>query len=81
MTDRPIDKVRNSGLSMTLPEDVGDIHGMIEINGNLHIIGSLAIYRVQLADNIDPQRTNIKIPNTYQKALMELPRFGGHMTV
>ena len=69
MNDRPIDKVRNSGLSMTLPADTGGITHMGEINGALHMIGGSAIYRVQLADEIDPERTNIAIPNTHQKVL------------
>ncbi len=42
---------------------------MGEINGALHMIGGTSIYRVQLADEIDPQRTNIAIPNTNQKVL------------
>jgi hypothetical protein len=69
MNDRPIDKVRNSGLSMTLPPDTGGITDMGEINGALHMIGGSAIYRVRLADEIDPERTNIAIPNTHQKVL------------
>jgi hypothetical protein len=50
MNDRPIDKVRNSALSITLPPDTGGIIDMGEINGALHMIGGSAIYRVQLAD-------------------------------
>jgi len=69
MNDRPIDKIRNSGVTMSLPPDTGDITDMGEINGALHMIGGSAIYRVQLADEIDPQRTNIAIPNTHQKVL------------
>jgi hypothetical protein len=69
MANRPIDKVRNSGGAMTLPPDSGGITDMGEINGALHMIGGSAIYRVQLADEIDPQRTNIAIPNTHQKVL------------
>jgi hypothetical protein len=69
MNDRPIDKVRNSALSITLPPDTGSISDMGEINGALHMIGGSAIYRVQLADEIDPERTNIAIPNTHQKVL------------
>jgi hypothetical protein len=42
---------------------------MGEINGALYMIGGSAIYRVQLADEIDPERTNIAIPNTHQKVL------------
>jgi hypothetical protein len=69
MNNRPIDKVRNSGLKITLPPDTGGITDMGEINGALHMIGGFAIYRVQLADEIDPQRANIAIPNTHQKVL------------
>jgi hypothetical protein len=66
---RPIDRVRDSGAEMTLPEDVGGIIDMCEINGSLHMIGKNAIYRVQLADKIDPKRTNINVPDTHQKVL------------
>lgn len=69
MPDRPIDKVRNSAMTAVLPPDTGGITDMIEIDGALHMIGRSAIYRVQPADEIDPQRTNIAIPNTNQKVL------------
>lgn len=69
MNDRPIDEVRNSALSITLPADTGGIADMGEINGALHMIGGSAIYRVRLADEIDPERSNIAIPNTHQKVL------------
>ena len=69
MNNRPIDKVRNSGGQITLPPDTGGITDMGEINGAPNMIGGSAIYRVQLADEIDPQRTNIAIPNTHQKVL------------
>lgn len=69
MDDRSIDRARNSGGSITLPADTGGITDMGEINGALHVIGGSAIYRVQLADEIDPERTNIAIPNTHQKVL------------
>jgi hypothetical protein len=52
MNDRPIDKVCNSALSITLPPDTGGITDMGEINGALHMIGGSAIYRVQVADEI-----------------------------
>jgi hypothetical protein len=54
---------------MTLPPDTVGIFEMGEINGALRMIGSSASYRVRLADEIDPQRTNIAIPNTHQKVL------------
>jgi len=69
MNNRPVDKIRNSGVKMTLPPDMGGITDMGEINGAFYSIGGTAIYRVRLADEIDPQRTNIAIPNTNQKVL------------
>ena len=73
---RPIDKVRDSGGMFTLPPDVGGIQEMCEIKGSLHMLGTKAIYRVKLADEIDPQRTNINLPNSHQLVLSygtELP--------
>lgn len=67
--NRPIDKVRNSAIRATLPPDTGGISDMCEINGDLHMIGNKAIYRVQLADQIDPQRTNINVPDINQRVL------------
>ena len=52
-----------------MPSDTGGITDIGEINGALHLIGGSAIYRVQLADEIDPHRTNAAIPNTHQKVL------------
>lgn len=69
MNNRPIDKVRNSSVQMTLPPDIGGITDMCEINGSLHMLGGNSIYRVQLADEIDPQRTNIALRNSHQKVL------------
>ncbi len=42
---------------------------MFEIQGSLHMLGTKAIYRVRLADEIDPGRTNINIPNAHQLVL------------
>ena len=66
---RPIDKVRDSGGMFTLPPGVGGIQEMCEIQGSLHMLGTNAIYRVKLADEIDPERTNINLPNTHQLVL------------
>lgn len=71
MTKRPIDRVRDSGGSMTFGTDgdAGEIDGMFEINGSLHTIMTKAIFVTKLADEIDPDRTNIGIPNVSQKVL------------
>ncbi len=67
---RPIDMIRDSALSMRVgaPED-GAICEMISIGDQLHIVSEHAIFAVQLADEIDPVRTNAAVPNTNQKVL------------
>lgn len=50
------------------PED-GEIQQMLALSDRMLIILARAIYVMQLADNIDPDRTNISIPNTKQKLL------------
>jgi hypothetical protein len=44
----------------------GPIGAMIDMGSDLYVIHSDAIYAVRLADQIDPQRTNISVPNTHQ---------------
>lgn len=69
MNNRPIDQIRNSSVTMSLPSNMGSIEKPLEINGKLHMIGNSAIYLVQHADEIDPQRVNNALPNTNQLIL------------
>lgn len=72
MADRnPIDVHRNSSGTMKIksPDDDSPIRCFCEIDGALHVIKDRGIYRIQLADKIDPQRTNIDIPDTFQRVL------------
>ncbi len=64
-----IDKVRDSALSMQVgDENDGSISGMVSVaNADMYIIKKHAIFRVFLADDIDPERTNIGIPNGHQR--------------
>jgi hypothetical protein len=52
---------------------VGDkdeaIRGFLKVDGRLHLLKERSIYEIKLADDIDPDRTNINIPNTQQKVL------------
>jgi hypothetical protein len=59
----PIDIKRTSGGSVHIgtPED-GAIRRMVEIDGSLFIIKEMAIYALQDADHIDPQRANTDLP-------------------
>jgi hypothetical protein len=68
---RPIDVLRDSGKSMQVGGDGDDsaISEMIPIGDTLYMIKERSIYAVQLADQIDPDRTNAAIPDTQQQIL------------
>ncbi|MFT4275405.1 MAG: hypothetical protein QM576_03520 [Rhodopseudomonas sp.] len=68
---RPIDKIRESALSMEIgePGERSTITEFVKIADKLHIVTGSAIYRVMLADEIDPERTNPAVPNSQQKVL------------
>jgi hypothetical protein len=69
-TDRPIDRIRNSGGSFTVGEP-GEINqAMIATKDRLFSVTKGAIYAVQLADQIDPERTNIALPRTVQQKVL-----------
>jgi hypothetical protein len=69
---RPIDRHRDSGKSMEVgtPEE-GAITEMISLRNTLFIVKERAIYTVNLADQIDPARSNINIPDIQQKFASE----------
>jgi hypothetical protein len=65
---RPIDQKRDSAISGTVgTTDEGAIDDFYNVGDSLLVIKESAIYRVQLADQIDPGRTNIAVPHTQQK--------------
>lgn len=69
-SDQPVDRIRNSALSMKVGEDCdGPICTMIDMQHSLYSVHEHAIYAMQLADQIDPKRTNAVVPNTQQKIL------------
>lgn len=69
-TSRPIDEVRNSAMSMKVgaPDD-GKITEMVSVGDRMLVVMERAVHIMQLADSIDPARTNIAIPNTQQRFL------------
>lgn len=72
MTERrPIDAQRDSAKSGSIGVDGDDsaITDMIPIGDTLYMIKERGIYGVQLADKIDPGRTNAAIPDTQQRIL------------
>jgi hypothetical protein len=71
MTKRPIDIQRDSAKSATIGVD-GDtsrITDMIPMKGGMIFLKEKAAYTYVLADHIDPDRTNEKIPDTQQRIL------------
>ena len=69
---RPIDKLRDGAGSFVIgtPDDQTAISGMLSIKDErLLIVKGKGIYEVEFADQIDPERTNIEVPNTIQKVL------------
>ena len=67
---RPIDRIRESALSMQIgTSEDGASSVMIDMDSALYVVKERAIYAIQLADQVDPERTNVAIPNTQQRLL------------
>ncbi|MGH6674280.1 MAG: hypothetical protein ACRECV_20220 [Xanthobacteraceae bacterium] len=68
MTKRPIDLRRDSAFFGAVGTgDEGAIQEFLNVDNSLLIIKDKAIYKSQLADQIDPGRTNINVPHIQQK--------------
>jgi hypothetical protein len=67
-SQRPIDRKRQSAFSGTVGVDgEGQIRESFSIGRTLLILKDEAIYEFELADQIDPGRTNIDVPHVQQK--------------
>lgn len=68
---RPIDKLRDGAGSFEIktPGDDSAILEMISTGDRLLVVKGKGIYEVKLADEVDPKRTNINVPNTIQRVL------------
>lgn len=68
---RPIDRKRDAACSVIVgtADDTSPITAMIEVNGILHVVKAAGIYRMVMADDIDPDRTNIDIPHAQQRVI------------
>jgi hypothetical protein len=69
---RPIDILRESGGTIAVGGDGDDsaVTNMIPIGDHMYIVKARGIYAVQMADQIDPRRTKIEIPNTEQRVIV-----------
>jgi len=68
---RPIDRIRASGGSFEVgTEDEGPVGSFVEIDASLYIIKTGAIYALNTADQIDPERTNIALPKAITRHVL-----------
>lgn len=70
---RPPDPKRDRGGSATLnnPDDGSAIQQMISLGESLYVVTDNCTYRVQLADQIDPGRTNPNLAATAQQKVFD----------
>jgi len=68
---RPIDRQREAAITMKVgdDEDASSIKDFLSTENALYTIKDKGVYKTQLADDIDPGRTNPDIPNLSQKVL------------
>lgn len=68
---RAIDKQREAAITLTIgdDDDKSAIQSSLSTSNALYIIKENGVYKIQLADDIDPDRTNPNIPNVNQKVL------------
>jgi hypothetical protein len=66
---RPIDRQRETAITMNVGDEQEPIKGFLSTEDALYTIKEKGVYKVQLADDIDPERTNPNIPNLSQKVL------------
>lgn len=65
-----IDEQRESAISMEIGgDDESPISDFLSTANALYVIKAKGVHKVQLADDIDPGRTNSKIPNLSQQVL------------
>lgn len=69
MPKRPIDIKRDAAAGMSIGDEDEPITGFVTFLKRMLIVKAKSIYEVKLADQIDPGRTNINVPNTNQKVL------------
>jgi hypothetical protein len=68
---KPIDRIReSSGHANIGTEEDGAILEMINIGGRMIVIKERSIYEMVFADTIDPERTNINLPATIHKLVI-----------
>lgn len=69
---KPIDRKReSSGMADIGTKEDGAIEQMIKIGERLIILKEKSIYEFMMADDVDPERTNINLPSNIHKRLID----------
>lgn len=66
---RPIDLKRDAGKGMSVGDADEPITEFLKFHKRLFVVKTKSVYEIKLADQIDPGRTNIDVPDTNQKVL------------
>lgn len=67
---RAIDRQRDSAITMHIGgDDKSEIQEFLSTGNGLYVIKETGVYKIQLADDIDPERSNPNIPNLNQQVL------------
>lgn len=66
-----IDRIRNSAVEFDLKEagDTSGIENVFSLDNKIYIQTKHGVYNLKLADEIDPNRTNILVQNSIQKVI------------
>lgn len=69
MTQKEIDKIRDGAVNMRVGNDETRCLVMIGISDAMYVVKEQSIWKIQLADAIDPSRSNVSLPNAQQQIL------------
>lgn len=67
---RPIDRVRESAGSAEIGDDGAPIVRPVTFADTLYMVTTTSVYRVRMADDVDPKRENINVPWTVQQKII-----------
>jgi hypothetical protein len=69
---RPIDVKRDASITLEIGgDDKSPAKEFLSTAGGLYVIKETGVFKIQLADDIDPGRTNPNVPNLSQQVLTE----------
>lgn len=68
---RSIDRKRDAALTVIVGtvDDTSPITVMVEVRGSVHVVKGGGIYQIIMADDTDPGRTNINVPDAQQRVI------------